>query len=71
MRARPVINAKMKLFDYLSGNCHASTGKGGSVIGMRRVGGWRDSDYIVRCCGYLFNVDEKVYGSIPWRNGEE
>ena len=54
------ISAKKAWFPWLSEHCLGSSGKGGSLIGMRRSF-WGQDAYVVRCCRYLFRVSEEDF----------
>ena len=49
------LTAKKKWFEWLQAHCIGSSGKGASLLGMRRSF-WGNDAFVVRCCGYLFNV---------------
>lgn len=54
------INAKKHWFPWLAENCLASSGKDGSLWGMRHCV-WGDDAYVVRCCRYLFMVSKEDF----------
>lgn len=41
----------------IHGNIHSS----GSVTGMRKLGYWKKKDRVVRCNGYIYNIDTLIY----------
>ena len=57
---RKTCSAPKSAFDYLCENCYASSGHGGNLTGMRKLF-WGKDAFVVRCCGYLFNVPEHVF----------
>ena len=57
------VRAKKNWFLWLQEHCTGSSGEGGSLIGMRRSF-WGKDAYVVRCCNYLFKVDEDVFNYI-------
>ena len=57
------VYAKRNWFPYLQEHCSGSTGKGGSLIGMRRLY-WGKDAYVVRCCEHLFRVSEDVFQTV-------
>ena len=62
-KAPPTIRtvyAKREWFPFLSEHCIGSSGEGGSLSGMRRCF-WGKDAYVVRCCKYLFHVDEETF----------
>lgn len=52
------INAKKEWFPWLSDKCEAISFD--SLRNMRKTL-WGDEAYVVRCCRYLFKVDEKSF----------
>lgn len=54
------IRAKKDWFDYLCDNCLGSSGRGGSLAGMRRKF-WGNDAYVVRCREHLFWVTEETF----------
>lgn len=54
------ISAKKSWFSWLQDHCIASTGKNGSLIGMRRSF-WGDKAYVIKCCSYCFMVTESIF----------
>lgn len=54
------INAKREWFGWLQSRCIGSSGKDGSLIGLRRSC-WGNDAYVVRCCRYLFRLEEKDF----------
>ena len=54
------ISAKKSWFSWLSEHCLGSSGRNGSLLGMRRSF-WGEDAYVIRCHGYLFRVSEAVF----------
>ena len=57
------IYAKKEWFEYLQNNCLGSSGYRGSLAGLRRSC-WGKDALVVRCCKYLFRVDEKTFNYV-------
>ena len=57
------IYAKKHWLPYLQKNSIASSGYRGSLLGMRRSF-WGNDAYVIRCCNYLFKVNEDMFNEI-------
>lgn len=53
------MNVKREWLPWLCENCIASSGEGGSLVGMRRW--WGKDAYVVRCARILFRVPEESF----------
>ena len=54
------ITVKVSWFPYLQEHCLGSSGREGSLIGLRRSY-WGKDAYVIRCNKYLFRVSEDVF----------
>lgn len=69
MESRYTANAGKEWFEYLSENCLGSSGWGGNLIGMRKHV-WSKTALVVRCCRYLFWVNEGVFNRVIGKERE-
>ena len=56
-------DASREWFMWLCEHSRASSGWGGNLTGMRNKF-WGKTAYVVRCCKYLFLVDEKTFDKV-------
>lgn len=66
MDSRYTATVGKEWFEYLSEHCIASSGYGGSLTGMRNKF-WGKTAYVIKCCNYLFHVDEDTFYRVSRR----